>query len=139
MHSLSGGTGSGAASRLLETLRDEFGAKKYIVSQSVAPFAAGELPLQHYNNLLCLAHLHQFADAVLLFQNDDVLALVERASEATKPLPKAGGNNKLEKPSVSLGDMNAYIIRLIFVWLFLGEGVNETTFMKDTVKQTKFN
>ena len=118
MHSLSGGTGSGAASRLLETLRDEFGAKKYIVTQSVAPFAAGELPLQHYNNVLCLAHLQRFADAVLLFQNDDVLALVERAAEAAKPLPKAGGSSKLERPAVSLADMNAYIIRLVFICLF---------------------
>ncbi len=59
MHSLSGGTGSGCGSKAMERLREEFGCKKYLFSQSVAPFASGELPLQHYNNLLCLAHLQE--------------------------------------------------------------------------------
>lgn len=84
MHSLSGGTGSGCGSKLLEELRNEFGAKKYIFTQSVAPFSSGELPLQHYNNLLCLSHLHEFSDAILLFQNDDVLELIEKTMKVSR-------------------------------------------------------
>ena len=38
MHSLSGGTGSGCGSRLIEQLREEYGFKKYIFTQSIAPF-----------------------------------------------------------------------------------------------------
>ena len=78
MHSLSGGTGSGTGSKLIEELRNEFGAKKYLFTQSVAPFHAGELPLQHYNNLLCISHLHEFVDSVFLFQNDDILSILEK-------------------------------------------------------------
>lgn len=59
MHSLSGGTGSGCGSKMIERLREEFGGKKYMMTQSVAPFSGGELPLQHYNNLLCMSHLHE--------------------------------------------------------------------------------
>ena len=78
MHSLSGGTGSGCGSRLIEQLRDTYGYKKYIFTQSVAPFRDGELPLQHYNNLLCLSHLHEFVDCVCLYQNDDLMSIVEK-------------------------------------------------------------
>ena len=38
MHSLSGGTGSGCGSRLIEQLREEYGYKKYIFTQSILQF-----------------------------------------------------------------------------------------------------
>ena len=81
MHSLSGGTGSGCGSKLIEQLRDDYGAKKYVFTQSVAPFSCGELPLQHYNNVLCLSHLHEFVDGICLFQNDDVFEMCEKLSK----------------------------------------------------------
>lgn len=77
MHSLSGGTGSGCTSRLVEELRQQYGWKKSIMSQSVAPFSQGELPLQHYNNLLCLSHLDENVDCICLHQNDDVMKILE--------------------------------------------------------------
>lgn len=125
MHSLSGGTGSGCGSKLLEQLRDEFGAKKYIFTQSVAPFSSGELPLQHYNNLLCLSHLHEFSDAIMLFQNDDVLELIEKTTKdgkptvagvTARPVKVGGGANKQDAgglTSISLTDMNAYIVKCL--------------------------
>ena len=86
MHSLSGGTGSGCTSRLVERLRDTYGWKKSLVAESVAPFSAGELPLQHYNAALCLAHIHEFVDCLVLFQNDDVFRAVERLSADQQPV-----------------------------------------------------
>ena len=56
MHSLSGGTGSGLGSRLIEALRDEYGLS-HLMSCAFAPHASGESPLQHYNSLLTLATL----------------------------------------------------------------------------------
>jgi len=40
----------------------------------VAPFSSGDTPLQHYNMALTLATANEVADAVLLFDNDDLLA-----------------------------------------------------------------
>lgn len=118
MHSLSGGTGSGCGSKLIEKLREEYGAKKYLFTQSVAPFSNGELPLQHYNNLLCLSHLHEFVDSVFLFQNDDVFEILERCQRDTagsKPAPvskfsKSKATEQLAG-TISLTEMNQYIIK----------------------------
>jgi hypothetical protein len=131
-HSLSGGTGSGCGSRLIERLRDEFGYKKYIFTQSVAPFRDGELPLQHYNNLLCLSHLNEFADCITLFHNDDVFNQIEKqyneymnsnpssvtSNTKTKLMPTAlkktlnnNANINTNDNTISIKQMNSYIIR----------------------------
>ncbi|RNA04724.1 tubulin delta chain-like [Brachionus plicatilis] len=122
MHSLSGGTGSGCGSRLIEELRNEFGWKKLIFTQSVAPFRDGELPLQHYNNLLCLSHLHEHADFIGLYQNDDILSALGKPSQTTPPVSSKTGlvpfnAAKLAKkpgqvdnePLITLSDMNDHI------------------------------
>ena len=129
MHSLSGGTGSGCGSRLIENLREEYGYKKYIFTQSVAPFKDGELPLQHYNNLLCMSHLHEFVDGICLFQNDDLMNLVEKISSDSSSLTssaittknqllpfnhsKLKTNTEKAPNSVSLNEMNSYIVKCL--------------------------
>ena len=127
-HSLSGGTGSGCGSKLVERLRDEFGYKKYIFTQSVAPFKDGELPLQHYNNLLALSHLNEFVDCINLFHNDDIFNQIERnhneyinsnpsstTSTKTRLMPqalkKSSSNENLPPNSISIKQMNSHIIR----------------------------
>eukprot|EP00520_Triparma_pacifica_P015725 CAMPEP_0118646506 /NCGR_PEP_ID=MMETSP0785-20121206/8094_1 /TAXON_ID=91992 /ORGANISM="Bolidomonas pacifica, Strain CCMP 1866" /LENGTH=346 /DNA_ID=CAMNT_0006538507 /DNA_START=49 /DNA_END=1085 /DNA_ORIENTATION=+ len=61
-HSLTGGTGSGCTSRILEYLRDE-NPKRGIYTYSVTPFGRGGRvtdstgPLSSYNSLLCMVHL----------------------------------------------------------------------------------
>jgi hypothetical protein len=132
-HSLSGGTGSGCGSKLIERLRDEFGYKKYIFTQSVAPFRDGELPLQHYNNLLALSHLNEFADCITLFHNDDVFYQIEKqyneyinsnpssvtsANSKAKLMPAAlkktlntTTNTNLNDNTISIKQMNSFIIR----------------------------
>ena len=45
----------------------------YLVSVSVLPMSVGELPLQHYNTVLCLSRVLAEADACFLFANDDIM------------------------------------------------------------------
>ena len=146
MHSLSGGTGSGCTSRLIEHLREEYGYKKYMFMQSVAPFRHGELPLQHYNNLLCLSLLHEFTDAIYLHQNDDVLSFIEkiqneanRASSAgSMKLPPIAMNPRVhkkttpagastEQDSISFDDMNSFIIKNFLSCIFPVDNVSLKT------------
>ena len=77
MHSLAGGTGSGLGSRLLEAYRDTYG-KAYLMTASVWPNSSGETPLQHYNTCFTLANLQRNADAVLLFQNEQILKVLHK-------------------------------------------------------------
>ncbi|KOO36032.1 cryptic tubulin [Chrysochromulina tobinii] len=71
-HSIGGGTGSGLGSLLLQELRDEH-PRHYLTAAAMCPFAAGELPLGHYNATLALSFLQEFADAIILFDNTQLL------------------------------------------------------------------
>ncbi|XP_078667004.1 tubulin delta chain-like [Branchiostoma floridae x Branchiostoma belcheri] len=95
MHSLSGGTGSGLGAHIIEDLKDHFPIP-YLMSVAVAPHAGGESPLQHYNCLLCLSWVQQYADAVLLFNNDDVLYQLQHQHSSSKS-------------QISIPEMNQYI------------------------------
>jgi hypothetical protein len=86
VHSLGGGTGAGLGSRLLESLRDEFGDDVMLVTASVAPFNAGDTPTQAYNTVLSVAAAARAADAVLFFSNDDLLARAARAKRGALSL-----------------------------------------------------
>jgi hypothetical protein len=107
-HSLSGGTGSGCGSRLVEYIRDVYGWKKYLYSYSIAPFRNGELPLQHYNNLLCMSHLQDFTDLITLFKNDDIYQLIEKFNQ------KTGSTDS----NVTLNEINSYIIQTIISTIY---------------------
>ena len=84
LHSMGGGTGAGLGSRLLEACREDF-PKATLLSACVAPFAAGDSPLQHYNMALTLAAVGEAADALLFLDNDDLLrrARARRAAAAS--------------------------------------------------------
>ena len=86
VHSLGGGTGSGLGSRLLESLRDEFGDDAMLVAASIAPFNAGDTPTQAYNTVLSVAAAARAADAVLFFANDDLLSRAARAKRGALSL-----------------------------------------------------
>jgi hypothetical protein len=129
----------------LEQLRDEYGYKKYIFTQSVAPFKSGELPLQHYNNLLCLSHLHEYADSIGLHQNDDVFNILDRASQhadASRSLtasktgllpnkkstnPASSTTESLSSNSISFRDINCYIVKSFLNALYPVESVSLKT------------
>ncbi|XP_039593061.1 tubulin beta chain-like [Polypterus senegalus] len=101
-HSLSGGTGAGLGARLCEDIRDEYPVG-YILTVSVAPHKAGESPLQHYNNLLCLSALQRSADGVLLVCNDQVM------NQVLSPLNRGGAISTSHQPQASMSVMNTHI------------------------------
>ena len=53
MHSMSGGTGAGLGSRVLQEMRDIY-ANPYIATVSVGPFQCGDTPLHNYNSIFTL-------------------------------------------------------------------------------------
>ena len=59
MHSLTGGTGSGLGSHLVESIRDTY-PLAHILSVAVSPHVSGDSPLQSYNSLLSLAALQRW-------------------------------------------------------------------------------
>lgn len=59
VHSLTGGTGSGLGSRLVERIRDTY-PLAHVMSVAVSPHSSGDSPLQHYNSLLSLSSLQQW-------------------------------------------------------------------------------
>lgn len=56
--------------------------RKYLTTASVAPFAAGELPLSAYNACLTLSHIQEHADAVILFENSLTMKHLDAAALA---------------------------------------------------------
>ncbi|KAF0985073.1 hypothetical protein FDP41_000112 [Naegleria fowleri] len=102
-HSMGGGTGSGLGSRVVEEIRIKY-PSYYIFTISIAPFQHGETPLQHYNCLLTLNHIQQYADGVFLFVNDDLLRSI------TKNMKRQNaGHSTLMDVSYSVSDINKYI------------------------------
>lgn len=80
IHSLAGGTGSGLGCKLIEKIRDEYPIC-FITTASILPSETGDTPLQDYNSVLGLAHLQQYADAIIYYENDEVLRLVQQFSK----------------------------------------------------------
>jgi hypothetical protein len=105
LHSVSGGTGSGLGSRLLQTMRETLFPKNYILAASVFPFAEGDTPLQAYNAALTLKWLQRHADGVCAFHNDDLLASLggSGGAAASSRLSSSRG------PRATLSDINAQI------------------------------
>ncbi|XP_065842239.1 tubulin delta chain-like [Oscarella lobularis] len=102
-HSLSGGTGSGLGSRLVETIRDDY-PLAHLMSVTVAPYWTGESPLQQYNNLLCLDRLNRCCDAIILFHNDEILKTLEAANASS-----SGGPGSNPNPKIGVPDLNRVI------------------------------
>ena len=100
VHSLSGGTGSGLGSHLIENIRDEYPSKN-ILSCCVSPCASGESPLQSLNALLTIHWLQNYCDSIAFLQND---ALVKYASKVKKDGTV---------PSVSFNDINKHAANLL--------------------------
>ena len=86
-HSVGGGTGSGLGSLLLQETRDAY-PRHYLTAAALCPFAAGELPLGHYNATLALSYLQEFADATVPFDNPPLLPqLTAAAAPPARPRP----------------------------------------------------
>lgn len=84
MHSTAGGTGSGLGTRLSEAVREAFPTITR-VNICVSPYSTGEVAVQHYNSLLCLAKISSASDAVLLFENDKAHQLCKAVWQIASP------------------------------------------------------
>ncbi|KAJ3105925.1 hypothetical protein HDU97_007271 [Phlyctochytrium planicorne] len=117
IHSIAGGTGSGLGSRILEELRSEC-PKSTLLTCSIIPFVNGETALQHYNTVLSLGCMQNFADQTFLFSNDLIMSSVLKQYGAhnhsggrdVKPVFSA---RKREDDRVSVNDLNDYIAQAI--------------------------
>ncbi|XP_043286960.1 tubulin delta chain-like [Venturia canescens] len=74
-----GGTGSGVASRVIELLRDEYPTKTTL-GILVLPFPNGEVGVQNYNGLLTLGKFVDFADGIILLENDRMLRICTKSA-----------------------------------------------------------
>lgn len=90
--SVGGGTGSGLGSLLLEAVRDEY-PRHYLTAVALCPFAAGELPLGHYNATLALSYLQEHADATVIVRVDRWLA-TPRTARAQSPSPSYASHHR---------------------------------------------
>ncbi|ODQ81535.1 hypothetical protein BABINDRAFT_159812 [Babjeviella inositovora NRRL Y-12698] len=71
LHSVGGGTGSGAGSYLLEQLNDRYG-KKLLTTFSVFEGANSSVVVHPYNTVLALRRLIEHSDACVVFDNSSL-------------------------------------------------------------------
>ena len=116
-HSLGGGTGSGLGSLLLQELRDEH-PRHYLTSLAVGPFAGGELPLSAYNSALSLSFVQEHCDAVLLFDNSQLLRQLQSAAATASHAAAA----KLP-PRLCMAQLDAYVADTLAGLTFPTDGV----------------
>lgn len=62
-----------------------------LISCCVAPFTSGDTPLQHYNMVLSLATAQECSDAIMLFENDDLMARAKLAARTARMYTAAAG------------------------------------------------
>ncbi|KAL1501803.1 hypothetical protein ABEB36_007060 [Hypothenemus hampei] len=68
-YSLSGGTGSGVGSAVIEELCTDY-PNKILVNCAILPYTRGEIATQSYNSLLNLAKLYPLVDSTILIENE---------------------------------------------------------------------
>ena len=85
-HSISGGTGSGMGSFLLENLHDAF-PKKFIQTYSVFPNLenASDVVVQAYNSIPTMRRLIQHADSVVVLDNTSLNSIATDRLHITNP------------------------------------------------------
>ena len=80
LHSVAGGTGSGVGCLVSSCIREMF-PKAVLMHTVVWPFSSGEVVTQWFNSALCLSHLRDTADGVLVLSNDSVSAEIKLATD----------------------------------------------------------
>lgn len=68
-HSVAGGTGSGCGTRITEAAADEFSDVTRI-NLAITPYHFGEVVVQHFNTILCLAKISAASHSVITFENE---------------------------------------------------------------------
>lgn len=84
-HSLGGGTGSGFGSLLLSKLKDQY-AGNFFTAFSVFPsFKVSDNVIEPYNALLGINYLIEYADGVMVFDNDALHEMCFRRLKISSP------------------------------------------------------
>ena len=118
-HSVGGGTGSGLGSLLLQEIRDAY-PRYYLSAAALCPFAAGELPLGHYNATLALSYLQEFADTCILFDNTQLLRTLTAAA-ATQS--HAAAHSSRAPARLCMRQLDAYVARALAGLTFPTDGI----------------
>lgn len=84
LHSLAGGTGSGLGTRITEACRDDF-EDLFRLNIAIAPHHFGEVVVQYYNALLCLAKASRASQGMLVFENEVAQMLCKEMRGIDKP------------------------------------------------------
>ncbi|KAG0584764.1 hypothetical protein KC19_3G232600 [Ceratodon purpureus] len=82
--SMAGGTGSGLGTYVTELLKDEY-PSACVLSHCIWPFESGEVIVQNYNALLTLAKLQEFADGIIISQNESLSSICKKALGIPRP------------------------------------------------------
>lgn len=85
LHSVAGGTGSGVGCLVSSCIREMF-PKAQLLHTVVWPFSSGEVVTQWFNSALCLSHLRDTADGVLVLSNDSVAGEMKLATDGGSQL-----------------------------------------------------
>lgn len=83
--------------------RDEY-PQALLMSVSALPLSVGENPVQCYNSVFSLAALQEFADCILLYENDRLVTAAEGSRPPTDAAPQL-------PTSTSLVQMNGIIVK----------------------------
>ena len=84
VHSVAGGTGSGLGTRVTETVGDEFGDLTKM-NVAITPYHFGEVVVQHYNTLLCVAKISSSSDGIVVFENETAQGLCREMKGIDRP------------------------------------------------------
>eukprot|EP01039_Chlorochromonas_danica_P000558 gene558-599_t len=100
LHSLAGGTGSGLGTHITEACQDEF-PDLLRFNIAIAPHHFGEVVVQYYNALLCLAKISSASHGVMVFENEVAQMLCKEMRGIEKP-KLADLNNAISSNLLSL-------------------------------------
>lgn len=128
VHGLAGGTGGGLGCRLLEELRHEYG-ELFIACAAFAPRAPSSDTslLAPLGTIMGVQFLQRYADAVLLFQNGELVAALERQER------QAG----VSLPRISLPDVNKAVGLALAGCLLPTDGAGTVSPVRDIVAEVR--
>lgn len=69
---------------IVEALNDEF-PSSFILSHCIWPYESGEVIVQNYNVLLTLSHLQDFADGIIIVQNEQLSSICKSLLGIQRP------------------------------------------------------
>eukprot|EP01135_Chromosphaera_perkinsii_P002524 Nk52_evm40s224 gene=Nk52_evmTU40s224 len=122
LNSVTGGTGGGFGARLMQESKDLFNLNKSY-NACVLPFAAGENPMQSYNQILYFGGLarDKTIDNYILFNNDHIYKDLKVSQSGRSNHAQSSCSPLLNHGSVTLSDMNGYIADCLYNVLGYGE------------------